>query len=32
MRLGGILFSTKCSVPYVQIMWQLLTSAVKRVS
>jgi hypothetical protein len=31
-NLGGTLFSTKGSVPYVQMMWQLLTSAVKHIS
>jgi hypothetical protein len=31
-NLGGTLLSKKGSVPYVQMMWQLLTSAVKHIS
>jgi len=31
-NLRGTLFSTKCSVTYEQMMWHLLTSAVKHIS
>jgi hypothetical protein len=31
-NLGGKLFSTKCNVTYAQMVWQLLTSAVKHIS